>query len=155
MKYNELPPAQLPDATEITNSRDLPFKREQIFKAFENPERLARWWGPNGFYSTFEQFEFRPGGSWRHVMHGPDGKNYANVSVFASIVAPEQVVVDHISSPKFCLTVTLQELPKEKTRLVWRQRFETVEMRNEIAKFAVDCNEQNLDRLAAEVRSFV
>ena len=86
-------------------------------------------------------------------MHGPDGKNYPNESVFASIVAQEQVVVDHISAPKFCLTITLQELPKEKTRLVWRQKFETVEMRNQIAKFAVDCNEQNLDRLTAEVQT--
>jgi len=26
--------------------------------------------------------DVRPGGVWKHVMHGPDGANYPNKSVF-------------------------------------------------------------------------
>ena len=35
-----------------------------VFAALAQPERLARWWGPNGFRNAFEVFEFRTGGRW-------------------------------------------------------------------------------------------
>jgi uncharacterized protein YndB with AHSA1/START domain len=45
----------------------------------------AQWWGPEGFANTFAQFEFKPGGRWVFVMHGPNGANYPNESVFREI----------------------------------------------------------------------
>ena len=57
----------------------------KVFAAFEQPDRLAQWWGPSGFTNTFEQFEFKPGGRWVFVMHGPNGANYPNESVFREI----------------------------------------------------------------------
>jgi uncharacterized protein YndB with AHSA1/START domain len=126
-----------------------------VFKAFENPDRLARWWGPKGFRNTFQQFQFQPGGEWRFVMHGPDGKNYENYSVFESIVEPERIVLNHVSPPRFQMTITLNELPGNQARLIWLQRFETPAIRCEIAKFAGVANEQNFDRLTAEVQQEV
>ena len=149
----ELPEITIPNDCEIMSSRDLPFPRVQVFQAFEDPERLARWWGPKGFRNTFEQFQFQPGGKWVFVMHGPDGKNYNNHSIFESIAAPDRIVLDHISPPRFHMTITLGELPGNRTRIVWLSRFETAEIRNEIAKFAVEANEQNFDRLATEIQT--
>jgi uncharacterized protein YndB with AHSA1/START domain len=34
---------------------------------------------------------------WRFVMHGRDGTNYPNESVFVEVVAPERVVFEHLS----------------------------------------------------------
>jgi uncharacterized protein YndB with AHSA1/START domain len=45
---------------------------------------LSRWWGPAGFTNTFEVCEFKKGGRWSFVMHGPDGRNYPNESVLFS-----------------------------------------------------------------------
>ena len=53
------------------HTRLLDASPERVFRAISDPDRLARWWGPKGFSSTFEVFEFRPGGTWRLVMHGP------------------------------------------------------------------------------------
>jgi uncharacterized protein YndB with AHSA1/START domain len=56
-----------------------------VFAAFEQPDRLARWWGPKDFTNTFERFEFTPGGRWVFAMHGPNGASYPNESVFREI----------------------------------------------------------------------
>ncbi len=66
----------------VSAERVLSFTTRQVFAAFAQPEQLAQWWGPKDFTNTFEQFEFAPGGRWVFVMHGPNGANYANESVF-------------------------------------------------------------------------
>ncbi len=63
---------------EFVHSRLIDAPRERIFRALAEPDHLARWWGPNGFTSSFEIFEFRPGGAWRFVFRGPDGTQYPN-----------------------------------------------------------------------------
>ena len=93
--------------TTFSTSREIPASVEQVFAAFSDPGRLARWWGPAGFTNTFSLCEFKQGGRWSFVMHGPDGVNYPNESVFAEIEAPNKLVVQHVSEPKFRLTIAL------------------------------------------------
>lgn len=136
---------------EFVHSRLIDAPRERVFRAFANPAHLARWWGPNGFSSTFEVFEFRPGGAWRFVMHGPDGTNYPNQSVFREVVAPERIVFEHLSEGHHFVMTIMFTAQGDRTLVVWRQVFDTAEHRDRIAEFVVEANEQNLDRLAAEV----
>lgn len=63
---------------ELVTSRVIDAPGERVFVAFADGARLARWWGPKGFTNTFAEFEFRPGGAWNFVQHGPDGGNYPN-----------------------------------------------------------------------------
>ncbi len=143
---------EMPSASdrELVTSRLIEAPRDRVFEAFRDPARLARWWGPKGFTNTFQEFDLRPGGRWRFVMVGPEGAKYPNESVVVEIVPPERVVFQHVSSPQFEMTLTFAD-EDGKTRLGWRQRFNSVAERERIAKFAVEANEQNLDRLAAQV----
>ena len=135
---------------EFVHSRLIDAPREQVFAAFADPARLARWWGPSGFTSTFEVFEFRAGGAWRFVMHGPDGTNYPNENRFTEIVAPQRVVVEHVGVPHhFELTITFAA-QGARTLIGWRQVFDSAEEKQRVAAFVAPANEQNLDRLAAE-----
>ena len=136
---------------EFVHSRLVDAPRERVFRAFSDPAHLAQWWGPKGFTSTFQTFDFRAGGAWRFVMHGPDGTDYPNESVFAEVVAPERVVFDHLSGHHFLMTVTFTD-EGGKTRVGWHQLFDTAAERERIAQFVIPANEQNLDRLEAEVR---
>jgi uncharacterized protein YndB with AHSA1/START domain len=136
---------------ELATSRVLNAPRERVFEAIGDPAELAQWWGPNGFTNTFQEFDFRTGGKWSFVMHGPNGQDYKNQSQFAEIVKPERVVIQHLSSPQFQLTITLDEIAGGKTKIGWRQLFETAEECARIKVYAVDGNEQNLDRLAAHL----
>lgn len=140
----------MPTDHDLSTSRVLNAPPDAVFAAFRDPVRLARWWGPEGFRNTFDEFDFRPGGNWRFVMHGPNGADYRNHSVFAEIGA-ERIVFDHVSAPKFRMTLTFDTEPGGRTRLGWTQTFGSRDERDRIAAFAGAANEQNLDRLEAEL----
>lgn len=136
--------------TTFHTARDIAASPEQVFAAFADPQSLARWWGPAGFTNTFEVCDFTPGGTWSFVMHSPDGTNYPNENRFAEIVPAAKVVVQHVSEPKFYLTVTLAPSAGG-TTVSWAQAFESAETASRVEHIVVPANEQNLDRLSAEV----
>ena len=131
---------------EITNSRTFPQTCQQVFGAFSSPELLSRWWGPKGFTNTFHVFEFKTGGRWEFIMHSPEGRDFANESVFVEISAPDRLQIEHVCAPKYVLEIKL-EAHDQGTKLSWVQRFETREIRDNVLKFAGNANEENLDRL--------
>ena len=125
---------------------------EEVFAAFAVPERLARWWGPEGFRNTFALCEFRPGGAWCFTMHGPDGKDYPNESQFVEVVPNARVVIRHVNAPHFVLTVELRA-EGQGTRVQWTQVFDDPAVAQAVRHIVETANEQNLQRLAAEVAS--
>ena len=132
------------------NSRYFPNSPQAIFAAIQHPERLARWWGPEGFSNEFQVFEFRDGGRWLFDMIGPDGTRYANTSVFVRIEDNRLVVIDHTCAPLFRLTITLKP-EGEDTRVEWLQVFEDAAFAQAMKHILEPANEQNLDRLGAEL----
>jgi uncharacterized protein YndB with AHSA1/START domain len=111
----------------------------------------AVWWGPNGFTTTTHAHDLRPGGQWDYTMHGPDGTDYPNENVFADIVAPRRIVLEHLSATHhFLMTITFAA-EGERTRVGWRQVFDTAAEKLRIEHYVTPANEQNLDRFAAEV----
>ena len=139
------------DDRTILSTRVLSFPREQVFRAIAERERIARWWGPAGFTNTIESFDFREGGEWKFTMHGPDGTDYPNHSRFERITAPE-IVVLHVNAPHFRMFMSLTE-EGPGTRLQWRQVFEDARVRDQLLPVCVPANEQNFDRLEAELRN--
>ena len=124
----------------------------EVFAAMCDPTRVARWWGPSGFTNTIHEFDFKPGGRWLLTMHGPDGKNYPNESRFTRIVADQVFEIEHLTGHHFQLTIELRPMDGG-TEVSWRQTFDTVEHYQGISQFVASANEQNLDRLAAEVHN--
>ncbi len=132
----------------VRTERVLPSSPRAVFTAFERPEQLAEWWGPNGFTNTFEQFEFRPGGRWVFVMHGPQGSRHPNECVLREIEADARIVIEHVVKPWYRLTVTLTA-HGEGTRLSWLQEFASPELAASMRPLTSVANEQVLDRLQA------
>jgi uncharacterized protein YndB with AHSA1/START domain len=130
----------------VSTERLISASPREIFAAFEQPDRLARWWGPKDFKNTFEQFEFKRGGRWVFVMHGPNGASYPNDSVFREIQPDTKIAIEHVSAPRFTLTVTLTARG-DKTHLAWVQEFESPELAARMRPICEPANEQNLDRL--------
>src|SRR2546430_4568690 len=87
-------PAQsAPADREIVISRVIDGPRELVFEAFTEVRHLSRWWGPDGFTTTTRAFEFRVGGEWDFVMHGPDRTDYQGGITWRAIVPPERIAV--------------------------------------------------------------
>jgi uncharacterized protein YndB with AHSA1/START domain len=130
----------------ISTERVFSVLPQKVFAAFAQPEQLAQWWGPKDFTNTFEEFEFKPGGRWVFVMHGPNGANYPNESVFREIQPNTRIVIEHVVKPWYRLTVTLTERG-DQTHLAWDQEFESPEVAAKFRPLSATTNEQNLDRL--------
>jgi uncharacterized glyoxalase superfamily protein PhnB/uncharacterized protein YndB with AHSA1/START domain len=125
-----------------------------VWEVWTNPEHIKNWWGPTGFTNTISLMEVKPGGEWDLVMHGPDGTDYKNKSVFKEIVKPERIVYDHVSTPKFTATITFEE-QQGKTLLTWHMLFETKEQFEQVVKtFKADEGlKQNIVKLEAYLKA--
>ena len=137
----------------ITSTRLIEAPQERVFQAFANPDQLKYWWGPTGFSNTIEKFELYPGGTWRLTMHGPDGADYHNESVFTEVSVPDRVVFEHREPVhRFTMEMTFAT-EGDRTRLTWRMVFESASEFAKVKDFIVPANEQNFDRLAAHLAS--
>jgi uncharacterized protein YndB with AHSA1/START domain len=137
----------------IVSSRTFAAAPAEVFAAFRDPARLVQWWGPKGFTSRFQQFDFRPGGLWMFTMHGPDGAAYAMNKQFAEIVPAQRIVLRHFQSGHdFTLTMTFAGQGTG-TLLTWEMRFADPAEGERVRAFVVPANEQNFDKLAAHLAS--
>ena len=126
------------DPGSIIGIREFDAPRDLAFAAWTDLEHLAQWWGPNGFTTTTHSFDFRPGGVWRFVMHGPDGRDYQNRITFEEIVAPERIVRTYFGTdadgnptgPETLLTVTLEDLGSRTKLTLHQAAFESVAARD-------------------------
>ena len=127
------------DPLSIVGTRVLAAPRALVFLVWTDPKHLVQWWGPNGFRTTTHAFEFRPGGVWRFVMHGPDGRDYQNRITFDEIVAPERIVYRHdgaedVEPVTFTQTVTFEDIGNGETRLTWHGKFPSAEERARVIR---------------------
>jgi len=141
---------------EIVVSRVIDAPRELVFEAFTDVRHLSQWWGPDGFTTTTRSFEFRPGGEWLFVMHGPDGTTYPEWIRWTEIVRPERIAMRHgevPDDPNAFESVLTFEADGAATRVEMRAIFPTREARDEaVEKYhAVEGGRQTLGHLATYV----
>jgi uncharacterized protein YndB with AHSA1/START domain len=127
------------DPRSIIGIREFDAPRDLVFSVWTDPKHLAQWWGRNGFTTTTSRFEFRPGGVWRFVMHGPDGRDYQNRVTFDEIVPPERIVYRHgggddVEPVQFRQTVIFEDLGGRRTRITWRGDFQSAAERDRVIK---------------------
>jgi uncharacterized protein YndB with AHSA1/START domain len=142
---------------EIVISRVIDAPRELVFEAFTRVRHLSRWWGPEGFTTTTRSFEFREGGEWDFVMHGPDGTDYQDWITWREIVPPARIALRHgefRDDPNAFESVLSFEPAGEQTRIVMHTVFPTKELRDEaVEKYhAIEGGEQTLRNLADYVK---
>ena len=132
----------------VTRLLNAPIKL--VWKVWTDPKHIAQWWGPTGFTNTISKMDVKPGGEWDLVMHGPDGTDYKNKSIFKEIVVHKKIVYDHVSGPKFVATINFEERG-EQTFITWHMLFETAEEFIQVVKtFKADEGlKQNLVKLEA------
>ena len=134
---------------ELLLTRTLNAPVDLVWEAWTNPEHIAKWWGPNGFTNTITTMDMKPGGEWILTMHGPDGTDYKNKSIFKEVIPHKKIVFDHIA-PNFTATIEF-EARGEQTHLTWHMLFETTEQFIQVVKTfkADDGLKQNIDKLNA------
>jgi uncharacterized protein YndB with AHSA1/START domain len=139
---------------EIVLSRTYAAPRELVFEAWIDPVHVAEWWGPEGFTTTILEMDPRPGGTWRFIMHGPDGVDYPNRIDYLEIRRPERLVYTHRSDeepPQIQFEATLNFTERGgQTELNLRMLFRTAAERDLVVEQygAIEGGIQHLQRLA-------
>jgi len=154
-------PEKIVDVIESTADREIVFTRvfdaprRMVWEAWTDPEQLVLWWGPKGFSTTVHEMDVRAGGVWKLVMHGPDGTDYPNKSIFTKVVPYERLRY-RLSGGKrggpvaqFEMTVTFED-DGDKTRITMRLVFASAEARDENVREygSIEGGKQTLERLA-------
>ena len=140
---------------EIVVTRIIEGPRRLVFDAFTDPDRLGRWWGPNGAAITTRAFDFRPGGIWDASIKGPHG-DFPNYVVWKEIIPPERIVWLYYGMGKddpnpVESTLTLAERGAA-TDVRLRLVFTSKEARENAMKYhALEGAKLTLERLAAVV----
>ena len=143
---------------EIAATRLFDAPRELVWKVWTDPEHIGKWWGPNGFSTTTHSMDLRPGGAWRYVMHGPDGRDYRNRVTYLEVVKPERLVYNHggdedTEPVNHHVTVTFRE-QDGKTRVDMRMLFVSAEARSHVIETygAFEGLKQHFGRLEAYLK---
>ncbi|HYF81026.1 MAG TPA: SRPBCC family protein [Symbiobacteriaceae bacterium] len=136
---------------EIISARVFKAPRESVFRAFTDPDILSRWWGPKGHTNTFYEFDPRPGGAWRFVMHGPDGSSYPMLKRFDEVVPHERISLQHIDATHGFRMVMAFADEAGGTRLTWHMRFDSAAEAERVRELVLEANEQNFDRLERQL----
>src|SRR3569833_1120759 len=147
-------PAQAATADrEIVIARVISAPRELVFEASTEVRHLSRWWGPEGFTTTTRSFEFRVGGEWDFVMHGPDGTDYQEWISWTELAPPERIALlpgVPRAYPTACESAPSFAPYGSATRIVMHTVFPTRELRDEaVEKYrAIEGGRQTLSNLA-------
>lgn len=139
-----------PNEISITRLYDAPVK--MVWDAWTDVKQVAQWWGPRGFTLTTHSKDLRPGGTWVYTMHGPDGTNWENITVYHEVEKYSRLVYDHGANanqpPLFRVTVDFTEF-KGKTKMDMTMALATAEAAQETRKFIKKAGgESTWDRLA-------
>lgn len=134
----------------ITRIYDAPV--EAVWDAWTDPEQTAQWWGPRGFTLTNHSKDLRPGGHWHYTMHGPDGTDYPNHTLYLEVEKHAKLVYDHGGyedrPPLFRVTVLFSEVDG-KTKMDMTMALATPEAAEETRKFIKKASgDSTWDRLA-------
>jgi uncharacterized protein YndB with AHSA1/START domain len=128
---------------------------ELVWEVWTKPEHIAKWWGPDGFTNTITKMEVRPGGVWELIMHGPDGTNYPNKSIFREIVPLKKIVYEHVSEPHILATISFEKKGKQ-TVIIWHALFDSREAFIEVVKkHKADVGfKQNVEKMSVYLENF-
>jgi uncharacterized protein YndB with AHSA1/START domain len=144
---------------EIVLSRVIDAPRDLVFRAWVEPQRLFRWFGPRGYHCEVrQQCPASPGAVWRFDMIAPDGRRWDSRMVFLEVVPDERLVFDHgpdqnDDPTRFRMTITFDRQADGKTVLTLRQLHPTRAQRDGGIGFgAVELGYQTLDKLAEHLR---
>lgn len=145
---------------EVVVARVVGAPRDLVFEAFTDVRHLSRWWGPDGFTTTTREFEFRVGGEWDFVMHGPDGTAYEEWITWTEIAPPERIALLHGETrgdPDAFESVITFAAEGGATRVELRTVFPTRELRDRAVEryHAIEGGRQTLGKLAAYVSAIV
>jgi uncharacterized protein YndB with AHSA1/START domain len=85
---------------DIVINRVFDAPRELVWKAWTEPDRLVRWWGPKDYTCPSANIDPRVGGKYLASMRSPEGKDLWSTGLYEEVVEPERLAMtDSFADP--------------------------------------------------------
>ena len=120
---------------EISRVFDAP--RDRVWQAWTEAGHLKKWWGPKGNGVRVETMDVRPGGAWRFVQRGPDGRDFVSFGTYLEVSPVTRLVYTFQTEgmpQKVTTTVALRE-SGGKTHMTLTLLAESKEQRDMMVKY--------------------
>ena len=123
-----------PSDTEIRIERTFDAPRGVVWEAYTDSELLPEWLGPRELTMIVDDFDFRPGGSYRFTHRDSDGKEFVFFGGFSEVEEPELIVRtfawEGMPGKQSVERAEFEELDGEHTRLVVTSTFDSKQDRD-------------------------
>lgn len=120
---------------------------ERVWKIWEDPRQLERWWGPPTWPATFVRHDFYSGGTCNYYMTGPDGEKARGWWLITAVDSPgalsfDDGFADDNWEPMDDMGVTHATVVLEdvdgRTRMTTTSRFENVEQMQKMIEMGME-----------------
>jgi uncharacterized protein YndB with AHSA1/START domain len=123
---------------------------ERVWRLWEDPRQLERWWGPPGYPATFVEHDFKGGGAVTYYMTSPEGETHYGWWRITEIDAPSRLEFEdgfgdsegrpNPDMPTTASVVSLQEIDGEgsRTRMTLETRFPSVEAMQQMVEMGME-----------------
>ena len=118
--------AKLAEKPSLTLTRSYPVAPEKVWRAWTDPEAIARWWGPGGEQPVaLAELDVRVGGHFHIVFGGPQGTEHEVRGIYQEVVPNRKLVFTWIwprTTPERESVVTIElRRSGSGTELLFRQ----------------------------------
>jgi uncharacterized protein YndB with AHSA1/START domain len=132
-KKNQTVVTAEPGVQELFITREFDAPRKLVYKAHTDPDLYIQWLGPRGYEMQLETFEPVSGGKYSYTHKDPEGNEFGFHGSFHEM-SPERMVQTfefdgypgHVSMD----SMTLEELPGNRTKITIQSIFQSVEDRD-------------------------
>ena len=123
-----------PSDTEICIERTFAAPRQLVWEAYTDPELFPEWLGPRELTMTVEEFDLRPGGSYRFTHRDSEGNEFVFFGELREVEEPNLIVRTFAwegMPGKFSVErAEFEELDGDRTRIVVTSSFDSKEDRD-------------------------
>ncbi|MBG6219099.1 uncharacterized protein YndB with AHSA1/START domain [Arthrobacter sp. CAN_A6] len=135
------------EALSFTITAEFEATVERVWRIWEDPRQLERWWGPPTWPATFESHNFVPGGTAGYFMTGPDGEKSRGWWRFTAIDAPNRLEFedgfadekgDPVAEMGTTRAVVTLESVDNRTRMTTTSKFESVEQLEQMLSMGME-----------------
>jgi len=130
----------------VTAEYDAPVDR--VWKLWEDPRQLERWWGPPTYPATFTDHDLTPGGHSRYIMTGPEGEKSGGWWRVISVEAPRRLELEdgfadesgnpNPDMPSMTMRVSLEDRPGGGTQMSVETTFASGEVLEQMVSMGME-----------------
>jgi uncharacterized protein YndB with AHSA1/START domain len=81
-----------PGEKKLTIIREFDAARELVWKAWTDPKKIMKWWGPKNFSSPSCKIDLKVNGKYLYCMRSPEGFDFWSTGTYKEIIPTKRIV---------------------------------------------------------------